>query len=182
MFAFSLGNSLTLCLDFFNRSMGLFITSQTGISRPSPIACLRVCPFTLRIAHAYRQIKNKFAGGKLDLTKLGMGLTSMRVRVGRNLAAYPLPGAMTQEDRINMEQDMIKVPKFFSLFYCLSFIPFFRCLRISSLIPTWEEPTTPCPRATNTPSQTRSTTNSSRPTLCSKVCVCVCVCKICALS
>lgn len=32
------------------------------------------------------------AGGKLDLTKLGLGSTSMRVRVGRNLAAFPLPG------------------------------------------------------------------------------------------
>ena len=48
-------------------------------------------------------------GGKLDLAKLGLGETSMRVRVGRNLADYPLPGAMTQEDRLNMEQDMIKV-------------------------------------------------------------------------
>ncbi len=32
--------------------------------------------------------------GKLDLTKLGLGETSMRVRVGRNLASFPLPGAM----------------------------------------------------------------------------------------
>ncbi|GMI33608.1 hypothetical protein TrRE_jg11285 [Triparma retinervis] len=51
------------------------------------------------------------AGGKLDLTKLGLGTTSMRVRVGRNLANYPLPGAMTKEDRINMEADMVKVFK-----------------------------------------------------------------------
>lgn len=49
------------------------------------------------------------AGGKLDLTKLGLGTTSMRVRVGRNLAAYPLPGAMNKEDRLNMERDMIQV-------------------------------------------------------------------------
>ena len=47
------------------------------------------------------------AGGKLDLTKLGLGTTSMRVRVGRNLAAFPLPGAMTKEDRVNMENAMI---------------------------------------------------------------------------
>ena len=33
----------------------------------------------------------------------------MRVRTGRNLNKYPLPGAMTKEDRINMEQDMKKV-------------------------------------------------------------------------
>ncbi|GMI02701.1 hypothetical protein TrLO_g6861 [Triparma laevis f. longispina] len=51
------------------------------------------------------------AGGKLDLTKLGLGVTSMRVRVGRNLASYPLPGAMTKEDRLNMESDMVKVFK-----------------------------------------------------------------------
>jgi protein-arginine kinase len=33
----------------------------------------------------------------------------MRVRTGRNLKKYPLPGAMTQEDRVNMESDMEKV-------------------------------------------------------------------------
>jgi len=45
---------------------------------------------------------------QLDLTQLGLGETSMRVRVGRNLAAFPLPGAMTKEDRINMESNMEK--------------------------------------------------------------------------
>jgi protein-arginine kinase len=57
-------------------------------------------------------VKDKLPpGGKLDLTKLGLGTTSMRVRVGRNLAKYPLPGAMTKEDRLNMEKDMIKAFK-----------------------------------------------------------------------
>jgi creatine kinase len=41
--------------------------------------------------------------GKLDITKLGLPPLSMRVRVGRNLADFPLPGAMTKEDRIAME-------------------------------------------------------------------------------
>jgi len=50
-------------------------------------------------------------GGKLDLTKLGLGELSMRVRVGRNLASYPLPGAMTKQDRLDMEKDMIKAFK-----------------------------------------------------------------------
>jgi hypothetical protein len=44
--------------------------------------------------------------GVLDLTKLGLGALSMRVRVGRNLAEFPLPGAMTKEDRILLEQKM----------------------------------------------------------------------------
>jgi creatine kinase len=50
-------------------------------------------------------------GGKLDLTKLGLGMTSMRVRVGRNLSSFPLPGAMTQDDRKNMEAEMVKAFK-----------------------------------------------------------------------
>jgi len=44
--------------------------------------------------------------GNLDLTALGLPALSMRVRVGRNLADFPLPGAMTQDDRINMEKKM----------------------------------------------------------------------------
>jgi creatine kinase len=43
------------------------------------------------------------ADGKLDLAALGYGECSMRVRVGRNLASFPLPGAMTADDRRNME-------------------------------------------------------------------------------
>lgn len=30
----------------------------------------------------------------------------MRVRTGRNLKKYKLPGGMTRDDRINMEKDM----------------------------------------------------------------------------
>jgi len=43
------------------------------------------------------------------LTKLGLPELSMRVRTGRNLNKYPLPGAMTKEQRVAMEQDMGKV-------------------------------------------------------------------------
>lgn len=35
----------------------------------------------------------------------------MRVRVGRNLASYPLPGAMTKQDRIDLENDTIRAFK-----------------------------------------------------------------------
>jgi creatine kinase len=51
------------------------------------------------------------ASKHLDLTKLGLGITSMRVRVGRNLESYPLPGAMNKNDRVNLERDMIKAFK-----------------------------------------------------------------------
>jgi protein-arginine kinase len=47
-------------------------------------------------------------GGVLDISKLGLPELSMRVRVGRNLKAFPLPGAMTQEDRCNLENRMIE--------------------------------------------------------------------------
>merc|ERR1719272_1196251 len=45
-------------------------------------------------------------GGKLDLAALGLPELSMRVRVGRNLKDFPLPGAMTKDDRIAMEKKM----------------------------------------------------------------------------
>ena len=47
-------------------------------------------------------------GGVLDLAKLGMAEPiSMRVRVGRNLAAFNLPGAMDKAERIKFEQTML---------------------------------------------------------------------------
>jgi creatine kinase len=47
-------------------------------------------------------------GGVLDLAKLGLAEElSMRVRVGRNLSAFPLPGAMTVEHRIKFEQQAL---------------------------------------------------------------------------
>jgi hypothetical protein len=45
--------------------------------------------------------------GVLDIAKLGLGALSMRVRVGRNLKAFPLPGAMTKEQRCEMETFML---------------------------------------------------------------------------
>merc|ERR1712086_889575 len=47
--------------------------------------------------------------GQLNLSALGLPDLSMRVRTGHNLCKYPLPGAMTKDDRINMEADMGKV-------------------------------------------------------------------------
>ena len=45
--------------------------------------------------------------GKLNLENLGFrDPLSMRVRVGRNLLDFPLPGAMTKNDRVNMEKKM----------------------------------------------------------------------------
>jgi len=46
------------------------------------------------------------AGGTLDLAALGLPALSMRVRVGRNLADFPLPGSMARDDRIALENRM----------------------------------------------------------------------------
>lgn len=46
--------------------------------------------------------------GVLDVTKLGLSTLSMRVRVGRNLAAFNLPGAMDRAERIRFEKTMLK--------------------------------------------------------------------------
>ena len=45
--------------------------------------------------------------GVLDVTKLGLDELSMRVRVGRNLKKYNLPGAMDKAERIAFEVDML---------------------------------------------------------------------------
>jgi len=49
--------------------------------------------------------------GVLDVTKLGLAELSMRVRVGRNLAKFNLPGAMDQAERIKFEKTMLEAFK-----------------------------------------------------------------------
>lgn len=52
------------------------------------------------------------AGGNLDLRNLGFEKEiSMRVRTGRNLVDFPLPGAMNKEDRCNLENKMCEAFK-----------------------------------------------------------------------
>ncbi|PLX35224.1 MAG: arginine kinase [Hyphomicrobiales bacterium] len=47
------------------------------------------------------------AGGLLDLAALGLPPLSMRVRAGRNLKDFPLPGAMDRTMRVQLEQRMM---------------------------------------------------------------------------
>jgi len=46
--------------------------------------------------------------GVLDVTKLGLDELSMRVRVGRNVTGFNLPGKMDQAERVRFEQAMLK--------------------------------------------------------------------------
>jgi creatine kinase len=56
----------------------------------------------------FMEVKELPPNGKLDLTELGLTEPlSMRVRVGRNLKEFALPGAMQKEDRIKFEQTML---------------------------------------------------------------------------
>ncbi|MCP4409308.1 MAG: hypothetical protein GY807_16455 [Gammaproteobacteria bacterium] len=48
------------------------------------------------------------SGGVLDLAALGLPALSMRVRVGRNLTDFPLPGAMSRDDRVRLEGKMME--------------------------------------------------------------------------
>merc|ERR1711970_1596806 len=59
------------------------------------------------------------ADGVLDVSKYGLGALSMRIRTARNLKKFPLAGAMSQDDRVNMEkamgpvfEELIKNPEF----------------------------------------------------------------------
>lgn len=45
--------------------------------------------------------------GVLDFARLGLPALSMRVRVGRNLKDFPLPGSMTRDDRVRLEEKMM---------------------------------------------------------------------------
>lgn len=47
--------------------------------------------------------------GVLDIGKLGLPALSMRVRVGRNLKDFALPGSMTKDDRVRLENKMMSV-------------------------------------------------------------------------
>lgn len=65
--------------------------------------------------------------GVLDVTKLGLEELSMRVRVGRNLAQFNLPGLMDQAERIKFEVTMLQAfakliedPEFKGTIYSMS--------------------------------------------------------------
>lgn len=65
--------------------------------------------------------------GKLDLTAFQMPPVSMRVRVGRNLKDFPLPGAMFQKHRIELESKMCEafdklkaMPEYGGAYYSLT--------------------------------------------------------------
>eukprot|EP00658_Telonema_sp_P-2_P040231 TRINITY_DN2877_c0_g1_i12.p1 TRINITY_DN2877_c0_g1~~TRINITY_DN2877_c0_g1_i12.p1 ORF type:complete len:696 (-),score=147.53 TRINITY_DN2877_c0_g1_i12:279-2366(-) len=45
--------------------------------------------------------------GTFDLAELGLPALSMRVRVGRNLKSFPLPGAMSKQERCELEDTMV---------------------------------------------------------------------------
>ena len=49
--------------------------------------------------------------GVLDVTKLGLPTLSMRVRVGRNLTGFNLPGNMDRAERVRFEKSMLKAFK-----------------------------------------------------------------------
>jgi len=75
-------------------------------------------PYLDKLIRAYHHIEGDLIqvsdwdmGGALDLRRIDPALddVSMRVRVGRNLADFPLPGAMTRADRVALEERMVEV-------------------------------------------------------------------------
>jgi creatine kinase len=120
------------CVDYFNslpprKKEGLLKIASSGIeNEDSGLGCYAMNPtdydeykpFMDAVIREYHKVpagQNHIndwkldgvqglpADGRLDVTKLGLPALSMRVRVGRNLQDFPLPGAMTKEDRIAME-------------------------------------------------------------------------------
>eukprot|EP00941_MAST-03F_sp_MAST-3F-sp1_P003480 g3480.t1 len=75
-------------------------------------------------------ISKKGPGGDgiLDVAKLGLDTLSMRVRVGRNLEGFNLPGMMDKAERIKFEKALVPVFKKLKLTYGG---------KISSISPDW---------------------------------------------
>ena len=100
-------------------------TSEVGTYACQPDDYDEFRPFFVKVLEAYHKVDlskvkhvNNWslagvpelpASGKLDLSELGLPKTSMRVRTGRNLKRFPLPGSMTKQDRIDLEIAMGKV-------------------------------------------------------------------------
>ena len=74
-------------------------------------------PYLQQLIRAYHHIEGDIHQvpdwdcGDLDLTRIDPALSdvSMRVRVGRNLADFPLPGAMDRGERVALEERMVAV-------------------------------------------------------------------------
>jgi creatine kinase len=91
--------------------------SQMGCyaMHPDDYAVFR--PYLDQVIRAYHGIDgdmnqpSDWHTGALDLSAIDPALNdvSMRVRVGRNLQDFPLPGAMSQSDRVAMETRMVAV-------------------------------------------------------------------------
>lgn len=63
----------------------------------------------------------------LDLSRLGLPALSMRIRCGRNLEDFPLPGSMSRQDRIRLEgkmmaafEKLIGMPEYGGRYYSLT--------------------------------------------------------------
>jgi len=98
---------------------------KTGLDNPdSGIGCYAMSPLdyskyggffdkVIRDYHGDETGKQKHAtdwdveGADYDVKKLGQDELSMRVRVGRNLLGFNLPGEMDKDERIKFEQNML---------------------------------------------------------------------------
>ena len=123
----------------------LMAVVNSGIQNPdSGVGCYamqpadydRFKPFFSKVLADYHKVAEdakhvndwQLGGEPLDLTKLGLSDISMRVRVGRNLAEFPLPGAMSAAQRTEMEQKLsslvfnklIEKPEYGGKYYSLT--------------------------------------------------------------
>ena len=59
----------------------------------------------------WREVRSVDAPLPVGHTELGLSELSMRVRVGRNLEQFNLPGAMAKDERIAFEKTMLDVSR-----------------------------------------------------------------------
>mmetsp|Transcript_16042 Transcript_16042/g.18963 ORF Transcript_16042/g.18963 Transcript_16042/m.18963 type:complete len:413 (+) Transcript_16042:66-1304(+) len=112
---------------------GLYLCAKTGLENPdSGLGCYAMAPadydkyasFFDKVCNDYHNnpegdkvhktnwsldgVEGLPEDGLLDISKLGLKEPlSMRVRVGRNLTSFPLPGNMSKNDRVKFEETML---------------------------------------------------------------------------
>jgi len=88
--------------------MGAYAMAARDYERFQPYLDKMICDYH-GIRGELQQVSDWTIGTQLDLTEIDPSLaaTSMRVRVGRNLVGYPLPGGMDRETRVALERRMV---------------------------------------------------------------------------
>ncbi len=99
-------------LEHPESEMGIYVCHADEYSLFSPYLDNVICDYH-QVENITLKDSNWEINSDLDLARIDPSLanSSMRVRVGRNVAEFPLPASMSQDDRVAFENVMINIFK-----------------------------------------------------------------------